>query len=174
MTQDNNTVDPEAQGQNQSSDEDSPVIQELRKQIKDMAKELKAMPSRTDIEAELRAQLAREMAVENQLVEFGVPKGIRSVVEEKLGDAEPTAEAVAEALKAIGFEVDDSDDAEGDKPVENKVASELADVASLSAKVRSTAKDNTPQSAIDKINQAKSADELAAIAAEEGFLHSGY
>jgi hypothetical protein len=173
LTQDNNTDAVDAQEQSQSG-EDSPVIKELRKQLKDMQKELKSMPSRSDIEAELRSQLEREQAVESQLVAHNVPTSIRSIVEEKLGDADPTAEAVVEALTALGFSVEDDGGASEDGEADGQAASDLAAVSDLSAKVRSTAKGGQPESDMDKISRAKSREELQAIASEAGFLQRNF
>ncbi len=169
MTEDNNTETSESTEGSESQDsggsEDSPVIKQLRQQLKDAQKELKSVPSRTELEADIRAAVQRESAIEQQLVAAGQPSGLRPLVEEKLGDAEVTPEGVTEALKAIGFETTASDDSgtEGEQSAED-----LSGVANLSNQVANAANQQTDSNLTEKINAAETPQELAQIMAEAG------
>lgn len=165
MTQDNSTEASEATGES-GSDENSPIIRELRQQIKEMQRELKAVPNRTELEAELRAQVRRESAIEAELVHFGHPAGIRSVVEDKLGDAEVTRESVAAALKAVGYEVT-ADDSDSDGP-SVEANSALEGVTQLSSQVQSAAQKKGTEDFYDGLNKTDTPAELAAYMREKG------
>lgn len=163
MTQDNSTEDTETQGE--SSSDDSAVIRELRQQIKDMKSELKSVPNRSELEAELRAQVRKESAIEAELIHFGHPAGIREVVEGKLGDAEVTRESVAEALKAIGYAVTADESEGGGTSVESE---DLRSVTELSSQVQSAAQKKEAESFYDGLNKTETPDALAAFMREQG------
>lgn len=169
MTEDNTTETSESQEGSESNDsgssEESPVIKDLRKQLRDAQKELKSVPSRSELEADIRQAVERESAIEQQLVAAGQPSGLRPLVEEKLGDADVTPEGVVEALKAIGFEVTASDDG---GTQETQQADNLSEVANLGNQVAQAANQQTPDNLTDKINAAETPQELAQIMAEAG------
>lgn len=165
MTENNDTEASEAQGQNSGSGEESDLVKDLRRQ-------LKQRPSREELESEIREQVKREIALESKLEGFKVPKtkGFRSDVEEQLGDAEITEESVAEALKSLGVEVagagseqDDSDDDAADTQA-------LSEVSNLSGQLTSAASESD-LAAIDKrLEKAQSAAEVDEIMREAGLL----
>lgn len=165
MTTDNTAEGTDNQGE---STDDSSVIQSLRSKIRELEKQVKSSPSREDVEAELRAELERESAIADQLVGLGHPKGMAAVLKSKLGESDVTRESVAEALAGIGYqvEVEDAASEDGGKG-ETGPQSDLAKVSELSAKVRSAAQGEGPD-AVQRLNQASSQEELAAIAAELG------
>jgi len=166
LTQDNDTDTADAG----EVGEDSPVMKAMRSQIKELERALKAAPDRESLAAELRAELARDSAIESELIRFGHPKGILEVVKGKLGDAEVSSEGVAEALKGIGYEVD-VDGAASPSDDQSESQSDLARVASLSAEVQSAASGGVPD-ILTQINQADSREALRKIAADGGFLES--
>lgn len=156
--------------QDGTTQNDSAVIKELRQQIKDLSAELKSRPDETELRAALSAELARDSAIETMLVGFGHPKGIRSLVAEKLGDAEVTVEAVAEALVGIGYEVDTTKTVEGHAESTVPAHAGLAEVSGLSSRLQSTSGTGTPASDVTKVNEASSREELRQIAADGGWL----
>ncbi len=170
MTEDNTTETSEstegAESEGSGSSEESPVIKDLRKQLRDAQKELKSVPSRSEVEADIRQAVERESAIEQQLVAAGQPSGLRPLVEEKLGDADVTPEGVVEALKAIGFEVTASDD--GGTQENQQSAENLEGVANLGNQVAQAASQQGTDNLTDKINAAETPEELAQIMAEAG------
>lgn len=147
MTEDNITETDESQ-ETSASGEDNALIRSLRAELKEKERALKAAPSRSEVEADIRAAVARESAIEQLLVAAGQPGGLRPLVEEKLGDAEPTAEAVAEALGAIGFQVTAKDDSESQEDA--GLAQHLNEVTSLGNQVQSAAQ-NLPETDVDRL-----------------------
>jgi hypothetical protein len=166
LTQDNHTegVEPQDTG----GGEDSAIIKALRKQVKDQKAELESRPDRETLIAELRNELVRDGAIEEELTFFGHPKGILDTVKGKLGDAEVTRESVAEALKGIGYQVEEADASAGDGTEQSAQASDLAKVSTLSSRVRSAAQGEPSDAAMQRINKADTPAELAAIMAELG------
>lgn len=169
MTQDNNTevIDTEDES---GSTEDSSVIQALRQQLKDAKKELSSQPKRSDLEAGIRAQVRREAAIEGALVSLGHPAGIRSIIEEQLGDAEATRESVAAALTAIGYTVT-ADAPDGGGRVESQ--SNLQQVTALSSQVQSAAQQGGNDDFYDKLNKTTNKADIARLMAEEGLTSGG-
>ena len=167
MTLENNTDGTDAVDESA----DSPVMKALRQQIKDLKDLVKAAPTRESIEAEIRAGLARESAISEQLIALGHPAGMSVVLNGKLGEAEVTRESVASALQSIGYkvEVDDAAQDEGNEPTVNQ--SDLANVSSLSAQVRSAAGPDHSDLAT-KIANAQSQQEVAALMGEAGLIVS--
>lgn len=166
MTVDNHTDTDDTVDQ---SIDDSPIIKALRSQIRDLEKAVKSAPTRESIEAELRNELVREKAITEQLIALGHPAGMWTTVNGRLGEADVTADAVAEALRGIGYQVEIGGAPEGNGEQPAAVNSQLAQVANLSAQV-STASASTPASFLDRINSAKDSAELNAIMAESGEL----
>lgn len=164
LTDDNTTETDESQ-EDSTSGEDSNLVKDLRKQIKDLGRDLKSAPSRSEIEANIRASVAREKAIESQLIALKQPAGLSELVEGKLGDAEVTREKVAEVLTAIGFSV--TEETEGGED-DQHTAEDLAKVASLGNQVANAAKQQTTDNLTDKINAAETPEELAAIMREAG------
>lgn len=160
MTEDNTTEINDPEGDPTPSD-DSSVIKQLRQQLKDAQKELKAVPSRSDVESEVRAAVAREVAIERQLVALKQPEGLRPLIEEKLGDAEVDAEGVTEALKAIGFEITDSPEGGDEEASEN-----LSDVANLSNQVANAANQGDTDDFSERLAQTETPEDVAALMAE--------
>ena len=153
----------------ESMDEDSPVIRALRKQIKDLQSQAKNAPTRDSIEAEVRADLARQDAIADLLVGLGHPRGMSAVVKARMGDAEVTRESVAEALQALGYAVADGDESAVESGGEAPEAhSDLVNVANLSAQVRAAASGSGKESVEDRIAKAESPEQVAAIMAEAG------
>lgn len=161
MTEDNTTEANQAEGENQS-DENNALIKDLRKQIKDQAAQLKAQPNASDLEEKIRAKVKRESSIEQHLVAFNVPKSVRELVEGTLGDAEITAEAVAEALTAKGFEVTNSTEGEAG----SDSAKSLAAVTNLGDQVANASKADPLRSLSEKIANAKTPEELESVMAE--------
>lgn len=153
--------------------DDSPVIKALRKQVKDLETQVKSAPTREAIEAEIRTELERSKAITEQLIALGHPAGMSATVNGKLGDAEVTADAVAEVLRGIGYQVGAADAPEGDggQPAA-QADSDLAKVATLSAQVATAATGTTSDSLIERINSAKDSAELQAIMASAELLQS--
>ena len=168
MTQDNYTDATDAVDQ---SVDDSPVIKALRKQIKDLEAITKNAPTRESIEAEVRQELERKSAISTLLIELGHPAGMSAVVNGTLGDAEVSRESVANALRSIGYQVEDADAPvdEGSEPPSQKLA-DLAKVSDLSSQVRAASQGSSLASEIEKIAQAQSPEELVRLAAEGGWL----
>lgn len=138
--------------------EDSPVIQILRQQIKDLQKELKARPTRDALEAELAAQAQRKSAAEALLIELGAPAGMAGLVTEKVEDV--TAENVVKFLEGLGLATREvSEDTEQS---EVKVVSELAQ------QVAASAGDTSSKDLAAKIRDAKNFQELNAVMVEAG------
>lgn len=171
MTQDNYTDTASAADE---SNEDSPVIQSLRQQVKDLQKQVKSAPDRDSLEAEIREQLTRDSAIQTQLGKFGHPAGILDVVKGKLGENEVTEDTVAEALTAIGYTVDKADGAPETAKEPGDSRTDLANVTDLSRSVQSAAGSGAPASELSRVQNAQTPEELAAIAAEGGWLKSAY
>lgn len=168
MTQDNYT---EAGDESvNSSSEDSAVIKALRAEVKELQREVKGAPKRSELEAELRTQLAREFAIEGQLEALGLPKAVRELVDKQLS-GEVTRESVLAAVTGIGFQV--TPNAGSSQTEANSQAGDLAQVAGLSAQVAAAAS-NTPEPVARKIAQATTPEELAAVMAEQGLLSSQF
>lgn len=168
MTEDINTDTTDVEDESVST-EDSPVIRALRKQIKDLQAVTKNAPKREDIEAAVRADLARETAIADLLIGLGHPKGMSAVVKGKMGDAEVTLEGVAEALQSLGYAVAGEDEgAVGSGGETPEAHSDLVNVANLSAQVRATASGSNKESVEDRIAKAQSQAEVNAIMVEAG------
>lgn len=165
---DDNITETEGQSGEDNSGENSALVKDLRKQLKDAQRELKSVPSRTEIEADIRAAVAREKAIESQLIALNLPVGLSETVEGKLGDADVTPEKVAEALTAIGFEVTAPTEGEDDDDSGQETAENLASVANLGNQVANAAKQQDTDNLTDKINEAESPAEVARLMAEAG------
>lgn len=169
MTEDINTDTTGADDETVDTTGDSPVIRALRKQLEDLKKAQKNAPTRDSIEAEIRADLARESAIADLLVGLGHPKGMSAVVKGKMGDAEVTPEGVAAALQSLGYAVTgEAGEAVGSGGETPEAHSDLVNVASLSAQVRAVANGSNMESVADRIAKAQSQAEVNAIMAEAG------
>lgn len=166
MTQENYTDGTDAVDQ---SVDDSPVMKALRKQVKDLQAQVNAAPTRESIEAEIRAGLARESAISEQLIALGHPAGMSAVLNGKLGEAEVTRESVAEALQSIGYkvEVEDAASDEGSEPVGNQ--SDLANVSRLSAQMQSASQPGRLDDT-SKVLATQSPEELVELMRSQGLL----
>lgn len=170
MTQDNDTA-----GVNDTSDgstDDSGVMKALRKQIKDLENQLKSAPSRESVEAEIRTELERESAISEQLIALGHPVGMANILKGTLGDADVTLDSVAQALQSIGYSVEVPDETSKSDADESEEASNLARVTNLSAQVQSAAQGGDLDDVLQKIGQAETPAQLAAIMAEAGLTDS--
>ena len=153
------------------SDESS-VLNAVRKELRDVQKELKARPDRDSMRAELETELADDNAIEALLTGFGHPKGILDTVKGKLGDAERTKETVGKALQDIGYKVeitDVSSESEQDSQ-ESTENTELATVTGLSARVQSAVQGDTTADVKTQLGEAETDDQVKAIMAEAGLL----
>lgn len=160
MTEDNITEIDETSGDNDPGD--SAVLKDLRSKYNEAVKQLKAQPSRSEIEAEIRAAVLRESAIESQLVAAGQPKGLRPLVEEKLGDAEVSPEGVAEALKAIGFETASTEGG-------TQQSDDLSEMSELSGSLQATVTGKDLSDVDQKLANAQTPAEIDAIMREAGF-----
>jgi hypothetical protein len=151
--------------------DDSPVIKALRKQVADLTKLVNNAPTRESIEAEVRAGLARESAISEQLIALNYPSQLSEVLNGKLGEAEVSRESVAAALQGLGFKVEEPDAAQDAEQAPQVNLSDLANVSSLSAQVRSAAVPDHTDLAT-KLAGAQSQAEITALMAEAGLLTS--
>lgn len=168
MTDDNTTETEDQSGDETISGEGTKLVKDLRKQIKDQANQLKSVSSRSEIEAEIRAALAREDAIKSQLIALKQPAGLMETVEGKLEGSEVTREKVAEVLTAIGFEVSAQDDDGDDQSKTQQTAEDLAAVANLGNQVANAANQQTSDNLTDKINEAETPGEVARLMREAG------
>ena len=169
MTQEQHTEDTDASDESNESS----VINGLRKEMRDLEKKLKASPDRDSMRAELKAELAIDSNIETLLEGFGHPKGILDVVKGKLGEKEATADAVAEALTSIGYQVEVEDASSNPEGVESTTNTDLAKVATLSAEVQSATQGKTTVDVGDQIAAAETQEDLNAIMAKAGLLVDG-
>lgn len=168
MTQDNYTDGNDAVDQ---SMDDSPVMKALRKQIKDLQSQVNAAPTRESIEAEIRAGLARESAISEQLIALGHPAGMSAFLNGQLGEAEVSRESVANALQSIGYQIE-VDDAAQEQEVEAQAnLSDLANVSRLSAQMQSITQPGREDN-IAKVNAAQTPEELVELMRQQGLLTS--
>ena len=166
MTDDNNT-EPVDQAGESTSGEDSDLVKDLRKQIVNLNRDLKSVPSRSEVEAEVLAAVAKKQAIESQLTALNLPTGLSETVEGKLGDAEVTLEKVTEVIVALGFP--QPKEAEGgETPPTQQVANDLAAITTLGAQVATAASQQTTDTVTEKINQAQTPAEVAQIMREAG------
>ena len=166
MTQEQHTDDTDVSDESSESS----VLNGVRKELREAQRQLKAIPDRDSMRAELKAELALDSKVETLLTGFGHPKGILDVVKGKLGEKEASRETVAEALASIGYEVDVEGATSESEGVESDTNADLAKVTKLSAEVQSAAKGGTTVNVLDQINAANTQDEVNAIMAKAGLL----
>lgn len=160
MTQDN---DNSAAVTQDESNSDSPVIQQLRQQVKQLTDQVKAQPDRAAIEAEIRSELKRNQAIEIELTNLGHPAGMTGTVAGQLGESEVSRETVADALRAIGYTIQDESDGGSGDDGDAVDQGDLATVTDLSRQVSSAASGTQTPSVEQQIAGAKSREELAAI-----------
>lgn len=152
----------------ESSDE-SGVVKALRSQIKDLERELKTRPARDDLESQIRTQLKRESDAAALLIEQGHPAGLARFMLSEIGDAELSGETVAGYLKGLGY---DTKPVSSDEQEPASESQQLAEVTSLSSRVSAAASNAPADNVMDRIQNAKSPQELAAIMEEIGAVQS--
>lgn len=158
---------PDATDEGQKGDGDSPVIQELRQKLKEKDKAIKELQgSVDDAVSEARAQVKREVEVQNLVNEAGYSK-LADVVMEKL-EGEPTAESVARVLEGLGLQPSEpGTSGEATQPQTDKAA-ELAKTANLGSQVAAAASGATEPDVIKRLQSAESMDELVEATEEAG------
>lgn len=167
MTDDNTTETDESQ--EGTSEEDSPVIKAIRKENRDLKKRLDSQPTEAELLEKARAVVARESAIDKQLIAYKVPTSVRELVEAKLGDAEITPESVKDALVALDFQVTSQDESGDDsQPNTQQTADDLAAVASLGNQVANAASQPDNDNITDKLNKAETPAEVAQIMRDAG------
>jgi hypothetical protein len=148
------------EGNETTEGQDSSVIRELRERLR---------------KAEAKAAIAdqvRSSAAESLLVEAGYPK-LKDLFLERVQDA-PTSEKVAEFLDGLGLakaqaSAEGQSDASGGQAAEAPVskAQELAGISRLGQQVAIAAEGGSQgPSIMDRLNQAKTPQEVQAIMAE--------
>jgi hypothetical protein len=169
LTQDQHTevVDTTDEGQ------ESSVITDLRAQLREKDKQLKAKPDRDELAVELKAELANDSAIEALLVGFGHPTGILDTIKRKLGDTETTKETVGKALQDIGYKVEITDVSSEQDSQESTVNTELATVTGLSAQVQSAVQGSATVDVKTQIGETETEDQLNAIMEKAGLLVEG-
>jgi hypothetical protein len=153
--------------------DETPLIKSLRKQLKELQKNT---PSRAQIEAEVRAEIRREQDLADTLIALGHPAAASSWVLPKLGDRPADFDNVSAILADAGYEPGQTAPASSrptaptqPTPAAPTVDPNLRAVSSLSAQV-ATVVSGGPKTAMQRIAEAQTPAELAAIAAEHGFL----
>lgn len=169
MTQDQHTDVVDTTDEEQESS----VLNSVRKELREALKELKARPDRDELAVELKAELADNTAIEDLLIGFGHPKGILDTVKGKLGDAETTKETVAKALQDIGYKVEITDVSSEEDSQESTENADLATVTSLSEKVQSATQGDTTANVEAQIGEAETQDQVDAIMKKAGLLTEG-
>lgn len=163
-------TEPVEEGESESG-EDTSLVKDLRKQIRDLQRDLKAVPNRSDLEANIRASVAREKAIESELVALKLPSGLLDTVEGKMGGAEVNRESVVAALTAIGFDLTESTEGGEESAPAQQDAENLAGVANLASQVANAANQQTTDNLTDKINAAQTPEELANLMREAGMAN---
>lgn len=155
------TEEVDTQSVEDTGGDDNALIKSLRADLKAREQKIKDLESsqvsRSDVEASVRAAVARETAIERVLETLGQPPAVRKLIEDSL-DGDVTAEAVAEAVAAQGFQVTAQEPKGGGQ--------ELEAVTSLGNQVQSAANGTQKQTVEERLNAAKNAGEVAAIMAE--------
>lgn len=150
---------------------DNPIIQRLRKEVKDSSRSVK--------EAEQAGRRAAQF--EFTLRELGLDSANQKVVElvkAELEDQDITLESVEQAFNELGVTgsrepVVKAVEEPATPAEESPVAQQMAEVAGLSAKVNAQAKGG-PTPIADRIRNARSQEDLIEAAREGGFLADSY
>lgn len=151
---------------------ETPVITELRQQLRDAQKRAKELSEAKDKAVqEVRLQVRRETEAEREMQSAGYPKLSEVFLEKVEGDI--TVEAVDKFLGDLGLERK-SGEAQGDAgdSRQSDRAGELAKVANLSQQVASAASGLNADSVQKRLEGASSSAEIHQIMAEAGLLHS--
>ena len=147
---------------------DNAVIQALRQTNRDLTKQVKELK---DAEPTIRAQVQREVEITRLVNEAGYPKLAEVVAAQVEGD--PTAEAVTAALEGLGLApkaAEAAGEQEQPKQPEQTSADALAGVANLGQQVAAAASGAGGADLATRLAEAKSIEEVTALAAEGGFL----
>lgn len=154
-----------------SSGDESPVIGTLRKQLADANKAAKAADERADTAvAEYQAEAAKVDAAREIVNKLGYP-GLAEDVASALEEVTP--EAVVAYLKERQLPLTDPDPSSDDDKDTSKDTSkpeDLEEVTSLAQSVASAAGDAGGKTVLDRISETETVEEVAEIAADEGFL----
>lgn len=155
----------EATSEETESQEESGVLKALRRQVKDLQRELEARPDRDALLTEIRAEQARVDAISKQVEAMGHPGALSAVLTDRV-EGDVTEETVKSALKELGLEASPAS-AETPSDVDRN-AKALAEVSSLSGQLGS-AGGGDPPDALSAINKANTMQDLQRIAEQEGF-----
>lgn len=149
------------------TDGESSVIAELRKQNRELQRQLKGSVTPDDVEAEVEKRIARRDAVQGLLVDLGYnPKLSKLVLSNVDGDLE--SETVRGFLEGLGVEPQTASDDKGAQKQDS--ASERGRVGEFAARVSSAARRSPSDSngLMEKLNAAKSPEEISKIMNEAG------
>lgn len=151
--------------------QENDLIRSLRAQLKDAQSEAKEAKRAREAAVEAaRAEVVREVKAHQLVSELGFPKMASLVAANVEGDL--TAESVQAYLAELGVTEVQSDapDAEGERRPDPAGVQQVADLGSSLA--TASRNDAASQSLIRRLGEAQSVEEVAALAAEGGFLQS--
>jgi hypothetical protein len=158
------TADEGAEGQ------DSPVIQQLRAQLKAAEKEAKDAKGQAKEAADAaRTQVLRELRAEQLVKAAGFPKLAELAVERIEGEI--TDESVASFLEGLGLQAGEQEPSGDGDGGGGDASTSVEQVARLGARVADASRDQLGKGVIDRLNQTQSIEEITAIANEAGFAH---
>lgn len=149
------------------SGQDSPVIAELRKQLRDLQKERKEDLKKLEVFAAEKAQ-ARSAQAKQFVDAAGFPNLSTEIVLERI-EGDVTAESVVAALNSIGLspQAEASQEAQpAPEPNPTVPASEMGQ------RVAAAAQGSPVKDVMSRLNEATSQAEIAAIMEEAGLTHS--
>jgi hypothetical protein len=144
--------------------EDTPVIAQLRKQLRDANRELRRIPDQ--IQA-ARQSWEKAEKVAGHLESFGHPRGILDEALRRLGDAEASREAVGRVLQDIGYSLDAPQAPQPAYEAQAPVNEALRHMSSLSAAVAS-ASSSSPADVASQIASTQSSEELLNVMRANG------
>lgn len=145
--------------------EESAVITELRRQLREAQAELKKRPTREQVLAEIQAQAARVKAAESVLVQFGLPAETAKFVAENV-EGEVTEESVKSFLEASGLaKLARSDDQEAEG---TEAKQEVAEVSKLGQQVASAGGATGTKDIGALLDEANSIEDINRIMVEAG------
>lgn len=168
----------EEQIETEGNEEESPVIRTLRKENRELKKQL---AGEERLRQEVRAEIERENAAKGYLADLGYPEKLYDKLD--LGEVDLSLDGIADALsEQLGFSVDPSaptqtqteetpTQAVSEPPKQHQ---DLQRVADLSSRVRAIADGGSDPSASlsRKIAGAQSEEELVQIMSEAGLATS--
>lgn len=167
MTED---TDFESADSGAAEGQDSAVVQELRKQVRNLKAELEDAREQTATAVtEAVSHVKREVKAQEVVNALGYPKLAGLVVEKIEGDL--TAEAVAAFLnEELGLDAKSGGEAGTQEPASD--AKGVEEVANLGQRVASAASGSANQSVEARLAAAQTPQEIAQIAREAGFLQT--